>query len=235
MKMSSNLPDSIASRRAFLGGLGAAGAVGVSHSFTGGLLGSSATSSLHEGPAGKLLPNYVYGEVAGSSEGNIAIKLPSGYSPDEIRIRITSKTEICRLGCGRQWRTLKRGDRVEVGYQGALGAGATASWINANPVYNYGFVTDLGITTESGPGTAKAGWPRVTTVINRGNYSQQEFHRDVIVGPGTTVVLANGRSSQGSTRGIQRGDFITFTATADLPYLRCRKVWAQVIHQFEHE
>jgi len=235
MQMRSSLPDSVASRRAFLGGLGAAGAVGVSHSFTGGLLRSSAASSLHEGPAGKLLPNYVYGEVAGFSERNITIKLPSGYSPEEVRIKITSSTEICRLGCGREWHILKRGDRVEVGYQGALGAGAAASWINANPVYNYGFVTDLGITSEPGPGAAKAGWPRVTTVINRGSYSQQEFYRDVIVGPGTTVVLANGRSSQGATAGIQGGDFITFTATADLPYLRCRKVWAQVIHQFEHE
>ena len=230
-----SLPDSIASRRAFLGGLGAAGAVGVSHSFAGRLVRSSAASSLHEGPAGRLLPNYVYGEIADFSEGSITIKLPAGYSPDEIRIKITPNTELCRLGCGQRWRALKQGDRVEVGYQGALGAGAAASWINANPVYNYGFVTDLGVTSDPGPGATKAGRPRVTAVVNRGNYSQQEFYRDVIVGPGTTVVLANGRSSQGSTAGIQVGDFITFTATADLPYLRCRKVWAQVIHQFEHE
>jgi hypothetical protein len=233
--MPSSLPDNVASRRAFLGGLGAAGAVGVSHSFTGGLLSSSTAGGLHEGPVGKLLPNYVYGEIAGFTDRNITIKLPSGYSPGEIGIKITPNTDICRLGCGRKWRALKRGDRVEVGYQGALGAGAAASWINANPVYNYGFVTELGITSEPGPGAAKAGRPRVTTVINRGGYSQQEFYRDVIVGPGTTVIFANGRSSQGSAAGLQRGDFITFTATADLPYLRCRKVWAQVIHQFEHE
>lgn len=229
------MADGAASRRAFLGGLGAAGAVGVSHSFTGGLLYSSATSSLHEGPAGKLLPNYVYGEVAGSSARNITIKLPPGYSPDKVRIKITASTEICRLGCGRQWQALRPGDRVEAGFQGALGAGAAANWINANPVYNYGFVTDIGVTSEPGPGAVAAGWPRLTTVINRGSYSHREFYRDVIVSPRTKVVLANGRFSQGSITGIHNGDFITFTGTADLPYLRCRKIWAQVVHQFEHE
>src|SRR5207248_8000451 len=107
MQLPSSSLDSAASRRAFLGGLGAAGAVGVSHSFTGGLLRNSAASSLHGGTAGKLLPNYVYGEVAGFSERSITIKLPSGYSPEEVRIKITSNTEICRLGCGREWHDLK--------------------------------------------------------------------------------------------------------------------------------
>jgi hypothetical protein len=234
MQKTSSLPGSTTSRRAFLGGLGVAGAAGASHSFTDRLL-SNPAASPHPGSAGKLLPNYVYGEVADISATHIAIQLPAGYDPDRIRIRITTSTEFCRLGCKRSWRDLKQDDRIEVGYQGALGADATAIWANANPVYNYGFVTELGTITEPGPGEAQAGWPKVTTVINRGNYSQPEFSRDVIVSPDTTVVLSDGRSVMGSTAGISTGDFITFTSTADVPYLKSRKVWAQLVHQFRYE
>src|SRR5690242_8285870 len=131
-----SLQKSVTSRRAFLGGLGAAGAVGASRTFSGSLLASGGAAQ-NEGPTAKLLPHYVYGEVADQAPDRLTIQLPEEYSPSKISVALTSRTEICRLGCNRTWRDLKVGDRVETGYDGVLGTNATAMWVNANPVYNY--------------------------------------------------------------------------------------------------
>jgi hypothetical protein len=225
--------DPAASRRAFLSGLGAVGAIGVGGQFSGTILGHREVISQQAEAAKTLSPGYLYGELLAASAKAVRIQLPEGYTPRQHRIAVTSKTEFCRLGCDRGWKDLKPGDRVETSYKGRLGMDAVARWVNANPIYNYGFITRLGVTSEPGPRDAAAGWPQITVIINSGRYYQAEFHRQIIISPTTRVGFANGKSQHGSISGLRVGDFITFAATADEPYLRCERVWGQTIHQLE--
>jgi hypothetical protein len=222
------------SRRALLGSLGIAGAIGATQKFSGTILSRTEDTPQQQAEGTRTLsPGYLYGELVAATPKAVKIQLPEGYTPRQHSIAVTSTTEFCRLGCDRAWKDLKPGDRVETSYKGRLARNAVARWVNANPIYNYGFITRLGVTSEPGPRDAVPGWPQITVSINSKRYDQVEFYRKIIISPTTRVNFANGKSQKGSISGLRVGDFVTFAATADEPYLKCERVWGQTINQLD--
>jgi hypothetical protein len=101
-------------------------------------------------------------------------------------------------------------------------------WVNANPVYSYGTIVAMSGAAGVVPHPSGVE-PRALLVVER---YQGRPPRVLVVHPRTVVVSAGGSEDVASIAALNIGDFVSYTATADVPSFDELRLWTTRITQW---
>lgn len=178
-------------------------------------LASSSTPAPSPNPVGALRPipsNFVSGILVAATSKDLTIRT-DGYTPNPAVVQLATTTELCRYGCKETWSHFRPGDRIDTSTYTGPGGLRIARWADANLL---------------------GGWGEVTTIRGSAvSISPEKMYgvkRTLLVESFTTIVMPDGSKTLGDPHALKVGDYLHYTAGADVPDLNVLNVWALTIH-----